>query len=165
MFSRQHRKNARPLFILADILLIWLGFEAAYAIRSSLPLERQFYLLGATKAFLIFACALFGVLSALYVGVYDSILRARAPVLLVLTFRQCAAGAAALVLFQYLQRMDLSRPFMALVFLVGFLLLTVFRFLARLIAPYILGADSARRFVYVVGTGEVALRIHPHDRG
>jgi exopolysaccharide biosynthesis polyprenyl glycosylphosphotransferase len=158
VFSRQHRKT-RPLFILADILLIWLSFEAAYAIRSSLQLERQFYLLPPTKALLVSACALFSVLAALWVGAYDSILRSHTPALLSLTFRQCFAAAAALVFFQYLQRIDLSRPFMGLLFLFGFVLLVVFRLLARLIAPMILGADSAKRFVYVVGTGEIALRI------
>jgi exopolysaccharide biosynthesis polyprenyl glycosylphosphotransferase len=158
VFSRQHRKT-RPLFILADILLIWLSFEAAYAIRSSLALERQFYLLPPTKALLILAYSLFSVLAALWVGAYDSILRSRFPVLLSLTLRQCGVAAAALVMFEYLQRVDLSRPFMGLLFMIGFVALVAFRLLARLIAPFILGADSAKRFVYVVGTGEVAVRI------
>ena len=38
---------------LADILLIWLAFEAAYAIRSRMPLERAFYILDPVKGILI----------------------------------------------------------------------------------------------------------------
>lgn len=158
MFSRQHRKT-RPLFILADILLIWLAFEAAYATRGRLPLERLFYLQDSVKTLLILAAVLLWVLVGLWFGVYENVLRARQRLVLWNVLRQSAVASAALVFFQYLQRLDLSRPFLALHFLYSFLFLMILRLLARASAPALLGTDSSLRHLYVVGNGATALRI------
>ncbi|QOY84903.1 sugar transferase [Paludibaculum fermentans] len=158
MFSRQHRKT-RPLFIVADILLIWLAFEAAYATRGRLPLERAFYLENSVKTLLIFACQLIWVLSGLWLGVYDTILRDRRRIALWNAFRQSVLGAAGVVFFQYAQRIDLSRPFIGLLFLYALAFLCILRLLTRLSAPAFFGADSSLRHLYVVGTGQTALRV------
>ena len=46
---------------------------------------------------------------------YDHIDAAHPRVILRDAFRQCLVGAASLILFEYLQRLDLSRSFVALV--------------------------------------------------
>lgn len=158
VFSRQHRKT-RPLFILADILLIWLAFEASYATRGALPLERAFYLLDSVKSLLILAAVLLWVLSGLWLGVYETILRVRRRRVLWNVVRQSAVASAGLVFFQYSQRLDLSRPFLGLHFLYSVLFLVLLRLAARAAAPAFLGADSSLRHLYVVGTGATAMRV------
>ena len=74
MFSRQHRKT-RPLFVLADIFLIWLAFEAAYETRSHLRLERPFYLSESSKTLLILSASLGWAVIGWWLDVYDSILK------------------------------------------------------------------------------------------
>jgi exopolysaccharide biosynthesis polyprenyl glycosylphosphotransferase len=158
VFSRQHRKT-RPLFILADILLIWLAFEAAYETRSRLHLERAFYLDDSVKTLLIFSCQLLWILGGLWFGVYDTILRQRRRRMLWNVCKQAVTGTAGLVFFQYAQRIDLSRPFIGLHFLYGLLFLAALRLAARASAPAFFGADSSLRHLYVVGTGPTALRV------
>ncbi|MBI5084315.1 MAG: sugar transferase [Acidobacteria bacterium] len=158
MFNRQHL-NTRPIFIAADILLIWLAFEIAYATRSILPLERVFFLPGYTKTLLILASAVCWVVAGLWVTAYDSVLLGRRRLLIWTTLRQGTMAVAALVLFQYVQRIDLSRPFIALLFAYGILLQCLFRLGCRLAAGTFLGADAARRHILVVGRGETALRL------
>jgi exopolysaccharide biosynthesis polyprenyl glycosylphosphotransferase len=157
VFSRQHRKT-RPLFVLADILLIWLAFEAAYATRSQLPLFHEFYILEPTKTLLISASVLAWALVGVWLGVYDLILRGRRRIVVWNAMRQSAAGALLLVLFQYSQRVDLSRPFIGFLWLYASAFLIAFRLTARALAPAVLGAQAARRFLLIAGTGESAVR-------
>ncbi|MGC4051685.1 MAG: sugar transferase [Paludibaculum sp.] len=158
MFSRQHRKT-RPLYILADILLIWLAFEAAYETRSRLPLERAFYLDDSVKTLLIFASELLWILSGLWFEAYDTILRDRRRRMLWNVFRQGVLGTAGLVFFQYAERIDLSRPFLGLHFLYSLLFVSALRLLSRISAPAFFGAGLSLRHLYVVGTGPTALRV------
>lgn len=161
MFSRQHRKT-RPVFIVADILLIAIAFEAAYATRSHLPFARSFFLPESTKALLILSASLTWSLVGLWLGLYETFLRGRWQSIVLGALRQGLWAMAGLVVLQYVQRPEdysLSRPFLALLFLFGTTLLLGFRLLVRAVAPRILGADSARRYVYVAGTGERAMRV------
>lgn len=161
VFSRQHRKT-RPFFILVDVLLIALAFQAAYATRSHLPLIRPFFLSESTKALLVLSASLAWSLAGLSLGLYDAFLRGRWHALVLGTARQGLWAIAGVVLLQYALRPEeysLSRAFLALWFLYGTTMLLGFRLLVRAIAPRILGADSARRHVYVAGTGEPALYI------
>jgi len=158
VFSRQHRKT-RPIFVIADILLIWLAFEAAYATRISLQLERVFFLPGPTKSLLLFAAVAAWVLSGIWLRNYDATVRSRPIDLAWRTLKQCVLGTVAVVLVQYVQRIDLSRPFIALLFLYGVLTLLLFRLAASVIARTMLGRNSARRYLYVAGTGETARRV------
>lgn len=158
MFNRQHLKT-RPIFLVADILLIWLAFELAYATRSALPLERVFYLAGYTKTLLILASAVCWVVAGLWLTTYDSVLLGRRRQQFWGVLRQGAMAIAVIVLFQYVQRIDLSRPFIALLFAYGVLLLFLFRLGCRSAASGLLGADAARRHILVVGQGQTALRL------
>lgn len=161
MFSRQHSKT-RPLFVLADILLIWLAFEAAYATRSHLRLERPFYLSETSKTLLSLSASMSWAMVGMWLELYDSILRGSWRLVAAGAVRQSLWATGAVVLVQYLQRLEdysLSRPFLALLFLYGVILLVGFRLAARAAAPRILDADSTRRYVYVAGTGEAALGV------
>jgi exopolysaccharide biosynthesis polyprenyl glycosylphosphotransferase len=161
VFRRQHRK-ARPLFVFADIVLIWVAFEAAYATRTHLDLERLFFLAPSSKALLTVSAVLSWALAGWWLGIYDSILRSRGRFVVLAALRQTGWASAAFVLLQYIQRPSeyaLSRSFIAFVVLYGFLLLVGFRLAVKTLAPRILDADSTRRHVYVAGTGETALRV------
>ncbi len=161
MFSRQHRKT-RPLFVLADIFLIWLAFEAAYETRSHLHLERPFYLSESSKTLLILSASLSWAVIGWWLELYDSILKGSWRSVVSGAIRQSLWATGAVVVAQYFQRLEeysLSRPFLALLCLYGVILLLVFRAAARIAAPRILDADSTRRYVYVAGTGETALGV------
>ncbi len=158
MFSRQHRKT-RPIFVLADILLIWCAFEAAYATRTHLELERIFFLVPSTKALLLGTAVAGWVLSGLWLGVYDQILRGRRRELLARLLQQSLAGSVVVVLVEYVQRIDLSRPFLGLLFAYATLALGGFRLAAQPLGRRILGAETARRYVYVAGSGPSAERV------
>lgn len=161
MFSHQHRKT-RPIFILADILLILLAFKAAYGTRVYLPLERIFYLSESTRTLLAMSSVLAWVLAGFWLDVYGSILSERVRTLVIDALKQAVWATVLVVFLQYLQRPEeyaLSRPFLAFLFLYSVLFVVVFRLGARAVAPRILDADSVRRYVYVAGTGESALRV------
>lgn len=164
MFSRQHRKT-RPLIAAMDGILVWLAFEAAYATRSALQLERSFYLVPAVKTLLILVAVVAWMLAGYWVGSYDGVLRGRFAIMAGRVLRQSLAGMVVLVLAQYAQRVDLSRPFLLLVTLYGVTLLLVSRLVARRLAQVMFGARSARRFLLIVGSGETAVRLARHVEG
>ncbi len=158
MFSRQHRKT-RPFFVIADILLIWLVFEAAYFTRTALHLERIFFLSAPAKALLLLTALVAWTLAGFWLGIYDATVRTQRWIVILRTLQQCFSGTIAVLLVEYIQRIDLSRPFLALLFLYSLLILLFFRIAAGIVSRGILGRDSARRFLYVAGTGETAQRV------
>src|SRR6185312_3501221 len=104
MFTR-HRK-ARVLFGLSDIILAAAAFEAAYQIRAFLHLEHEFYMTVERKA-LVLAFALGSwVAIGLWLGVYEKLDSGHPRVILRDAARQCAYGALAVIVFQYLSRLD-----------------------------------------------------------
>src|ERR1017187_8253939 len=112
MFGR-HRK-ARVLFALSDVLIAALAFEAAYQTRVVLHLERAFYLTVERKA-LVLAFALFAwVAIGLWLEVYEKLDSGHPGTILRDTARQCAYGVLCLIVFEYVFRLDLSRPFILL---------------------------------------------------
>ncbi|HZT33023.1 MAG TPA: sugar transferase [Bryobacteraceae bacterium] len=158
MFSRQHRK-ARVLFGLSDIVLTALAFEAAYQTRILLPLHFVFYLLVPVKA-LVLGFALFVWINlALVLGIYDRLDAGDPRVILFDTFRQCAYGAVALVLFEFALRLDLSRAFLLLFAAYAWALLFLFRVLAGRLVGVIRREFGALRYVMVAGVGERAARL------
>ena len=158
MFSRQHRKT-RPFLVLADILLIWLAFEGAYFTRQVLPIERAFYLTDPVKGILVLASVVTWVLSGYWLAVYDDVLRGRRRMVVLRAIQQSLVAGAGVVLFEYFQRIDLSRPFLGFFLLYAVLALMLFRLTVRGAAPRFLGGDASRRYLYVAGTGSTALRI------
>ena len=129
MFSRQHRK-ARVLFGLSDILLTALAFEAAYQTRLLLHLEHIFFLIVPIQALVLGFAVGVWLLIGLWLGVYERLDSGDPRVILRDAFRQCAYGAVALVLFEFMLRLDLSRPFLALFVGYAWVFLFLFRMLS-----------------------------------
>jgi exopolysaccharide biosynthesis polyprenyl glycosylphosphotransferase len=157
MFSRQ--RKARVLFGLSDILLTVLAFEAAYETRSILHLERAFYLTAEKRA-LVLGCALLAWVGiAAWLSIYDKMDSGHPRVVLRDTARQCAYGALCLVVFEYLVRLDLSRPFLGLFTFYTWTILVLFRLTAGRLVGLVRREFGQPHFVMVVGTGVRAVRI------
>ena len=163
MFAH-HRRNIRLLFAIADALLSIAAFEAAYWTRTQLTLERIFYLHPKTHVLLLFFCVLVWVFLGSLQRVYEYLDSARLQKILENTFRQSTFGVIAIILFQYLLRIDppLSRSFLAVLFAYNLVLLAAFRWAS----PRIIGAFY-REFgspyhIVVVGTGAKANLLAKH---
>lgn len=157
MFSRQ--RKARVFFGLSDILLAALAFQAAYQTRVVLHLERNFFLTSERRvlvlAFSVFALVAIG----LWLEVYDKLDSGHPRVILRDTARQCAYGAICLIVFEYVARLDLSRPFLVLFSVYCWSALLLFRLTAGRLVGMIIREFAAPHFVMVVGTGERAIRL------
>src|SRR5258708_7660 len=112
MFSRP--RKARVLFGLSDIALAALAFEAAYRTRVLLSLERVFFMTGAEKALVLGFSLVAWVAIGLWLEVYEKLDSGHPRIILRDSARQCAYGALCLIVFEYVLRLDLSRPFLVL---------------------------------------------------
>lgn len=155
MFSRHHRK-ARILFGLSDVLLTALAFEAAYQTRLWLRFDRLFFIIPPVKVLLIGAATLGWVTLGYWMDIYDRLDSAHPRVILRETFRQCLLGSAAIVLFEFLLRLDLSRPFLALFMLYCWMLLCLFRLNADRLSSALRREFGTRHYVLIAGLGERA---------
>ena len=158
MFSRQHRK-ARVLFGLSDVLLTALAFEAAYQTRVWLNLGRVFFLIVPVKALLLGFSLAVWVIIGLWLGVYDKLDSGDPRIILRDSSRQCGYGIVCLVIFEYLMRLDLSRPFMALFAAYSWVFLLVFRLTAGRLVGVVRREFGATHHVMLVGLGERARRL------
>jgi exopolysaccharide biosynthesis polyprenyl glycosylphosphotransferase len=161
VFSRHYRK-VKALFGLSDIMLTGLAFEAAYQTRSFLPFARPFYFDRPVKALLVGGAVLIWLGIGYWFNIYDKLESAHPRIVLRNTFRQCALGAAALVLFEYVLRpsnYELSRPFLLLFAAYSWVLLCLFRLNAGRVIGAIRKEFGAPYYVMVVGDGERARNI------
>ena len=157
---RGHHRQVRVLFGVSDILLIAAAFELAYATRLRLPgFEHVFFLPSPVQGLLLGWSMLVWVGLGYWWGLYDRIDLAHPRVILRDAFRQCLLGAASLILFEYLRRMDLSRSFVALFAVYAWVVLCLFRLNAGRILSIVRREFGMARYVMVVGLSEVALRL------
>jgi exopolysaccharide biosynthesis polyprenyl glycosylphosphotransferase len=168
MLSR-HRK-ARVLFGLSDIILAAIAFEAAYHTRAVLHLEHEFYMTVERKALMLAIALGSWVAIGLWLEIYEKLDSGHPRIVLRDAARQCAYGALALVISEYLFRWDLSRFFVALFALYAWVLLLLFRLTAGRVVGVIRREFAAPHYVMVVGTGDRAIRIardleHSVDHG
>ncbi len=152
----KHHRRAKFLFGLADVVLAAVAFETAYRIRLHLPFEHLFYFTGPVRVLLELFSLMTLVLLGVSLRVYERMLSASKAVLLRDAFRQCFLAGAALILFQYSLRLDVSRFFLALYLGMVWILLSLFRFRADALVGFIQREFSAPRDVLVVGQGERA---------
>jgi exopolysaccharide biosynthesis polyprenyl glycosylphosphotransferase len=159
-----HRRNIRLLFAIADAVVTIIAFQLAYWTRTQLTLERVFFLQPRTHVLLLAFCVLVWVLAGSLQRVYEYLDSARAQRILENTFRQSLVGIIAVILFQYLLRIDppLSRSFLALLFVFNLILLSLFRWAS----PNLIGA-LYREFgtpyhLVIVGDGPKARRLANH---
>jgi exopolysaccharide biosynthesis polyprenyl glycosylphosphotransferase len=157
MFARQ--RKARVLFGLSDVILAALAFEGAYQTRSVLHLERTFYLTVDRKALVMGFSLLALVVIGLWLEIYEKLDSGHPRIVLRDTARQCAYGAVVIVVVQYLLRLDLSRPFLALFLGYAWVALLLFRLTAGRVVGTIRREFAGPHYVMVVGTGERALRL------
>ncbi len=157
MFSRQ--RKARVFFGLSDIFLAGLAFQAAYQTRVVLHLERNFFLTVERKALVLGFSVLAWVAIGLWLEVYDKLDSGHPRIILRDTARQCGYGAICLIVFEYVFRLDLSRPFLVLFSVYAWTVLLLFRLTAGRLVGVILREFAAPHYVMVVGTGERAIRM------
>src|SRR5436190_6271002 len=157
MFSR-HRK-ARVLFGLSDILIAALAFEAAYRTRAVLHLDHEFYLTVEHKALVLAFALASWVTIGLWLEIYEKLDSGHPRIVLRDAARQCFYGAVAVVVFEYLFRLDLSRFFVALFSTYAWVLLLLFRLTAGRVVGVMRREFAAPHYVMVVGTGERAVRM------
>lgn len=155
MYSRHHRK-ARILFGLSDVVLTALAFQAAYQIRLKLRFERVFFLTPPVHALLLGYAILTWVLIGMSLGIYERLDSAKARAILRDGLRQCALAGVALVIFEYLLRLDLSRPFLALFVALAGALTCLFRLNAGRLAGLIRREFTAPHYILIVGLGDRA---------
>ena len=158
MFSRHHRK-LRFLLGLSDLALTALAFELAYQTRGWMDLSRVFYIDSPVKQLLLAGSAFVYFFAGRWLGVHDRLDSARPATILRETFRQCAAGAIAVVLAEYLLRLDLSRSFLGLFVVISWILLCLFRLNLSHITGAIRRRFGALHYVAVAGSGENAKRL------
>ncbi|MDP2997923.1 MAG: sugar transferase [Bryobacterales bacterium] len=155
MYSRHHRK-ARILFGLSDVVLTALAFQAAYQIRLRLRFERVFFLTPPVHALLLGYAILTWVLIGMSLGVYERLDSAKARAILRDGLRQCALAGVALVIFEYVLRLDLSRPFLALFVALAGALTCLFRLNAGRMARLVRREFAAPHHILIVGLGDRA---------
>jgi exopolysaccharide biosynthesis polyprenyl glycosylphosphotransferase len=157
MFARQ--RKARVLFGLSDVLLITLAFEAAYRTRTFLRLENLFYLTWQQQVLVLGSALVAWVVIALWLEIYEKVDTGHPRLILRDTFRQCVYSAVWLVLFEYVLRLELSRPFMLLFSAYTWVLLLLFRLTAGRVVGVLRRGFVAPHQVLIAGTGERALRL------
>lgn len=158
MFSRHYRK-VKAIFGLTDVFLVSLAFIAAYRTRIQLPFEKQFYLdLGVAVTLLIIS-ALSWVAVGYWFNVYEKLDSAHPRVVLRDTFQQCLLGAMAVVIGEFMLRLDLSRSFVALFAVYAWILLCLFRLNAARVVGAVRREFGTAHFVMVVGSGDNARRL------
>ena len=110
-------------------------------------------------ALLLGASAVAWVAIAYWNEIYDRLDAAHSRVILRDTAKQCFFGGIALVVVEFLLRMDLSRPFLLLYLLYSWVVLCCFRINARHLVGAIRREFSTPHYVVIVGLGERALAI------
>ena len=121
--------------------------------------ERVFFLTRPVTALLTGWSMLIWVALGYWWAIYDRLDSAHPRVILRDAFRQCALGAASVVLLQFLMRLDLSRSFVALFAVTAWVFLCLFRLNAGRAAGMIRREFGGPRYVMVVGVGEPGLRL------
>jgi len=161
---RGHHRKVRLLFGLSDIVLTALAFLIAYRVRvafdaRTVPFEHVFYLTTPVQVLLLGWSMVVWVAAGMGWQIYDRIDAAHPRIILRDTFRQCLLGAAAIVLFEFALRLDLSRSFLGMFAAFAWVLLSLFRLNAGRILRMVRREFGAPSYVMVVGLGEAALRM------
>ena len=159
MFSRQYRK-VKVVFGLSDLLLTSLAFLAAYQTRFLLNstglFHWVFYIDFPKAALLLILSGVCWIAIGYWLNVYEKLDSAHFPTVLRDTFRQCVLGAMALVIGEFLLRLDLSRFFVLLFAAYAWVLLCLFRMNAGRVIGALHTEFGKAHYILVVGSGEHA---------
>jgi len=154
-----NRHRVRILFGAADIVLIALAFQLAYLTRARMPLAHDFFLQRSVRLSLIGWSAVVWLLLGAWWEIYDRIDATHPRIILRDAFRQCLLGAVSVILFEFVGRLDLSRPFVALFAGWTWFLLCLFRLNAGRLLRVVRREFGGIHYVMVVGLGDAAQRM------
>lgn len=159
MFSSQHRK-ARLLFEFSDLLLTIAAFYAAYAVRSQITsLENYFFIPSNEQALIVGFCLVTAVAIGRWLDVYEKLDSGQPAAILRDAFSQATYLTLALLVFQYLLRLDLSRPFLGFFAIFSGVFFSLFRLLSGPLIGWIRKEFGALRYILIVGSGPRALQL------
>lgn len=156
---RGHRRKVRILFGLLDILIVAISFELAYWTRVRLEFSHNFFQTSSVETLLMGWSMLVWLTLGYWWDLYDRIDSAHPRVILRDAFRQCLMGAASLVLFEYLLRMDLSRAFVGLFAAYAWVILCLVRLNSGRLLRLLRREFGAAHYVLIAGLGEPARRL------
>jgi FlaA1/EpsC-like NDP-sugar epimerase len=154
MFSSQARK-LRIVFAFSDLVLTAVAFEAAFHTRLALHFQKEFAI--PARPLVLAFCIVTWVAAGWWLDVHARLGRAAWRVVLRDAFRQAMLGTLALLIFEFILRLDLSRFFIGIFALYSSLLMLAFRLTAIRVAGA--ARRNAKRFVLVVGTSGRAQRL------
>ncbi|MGH9593959.1 MAG: sugar transferase, partial [Bryobacteraceae bacterium] len=141
------------------MVLIAVAFQLAYWTRTRLHLEHDFFLQRSVALSLLGWSAVVWLLLGAWWEIYDRIDATHPRVILRDAFRQCLLGAVSVILFQYLWRLDLSRPFVGLFAGWTWFLVCLFRLNAGRLLRIVRREFGGVHYVMVVGLGDAAQRM------
>jgi exopolysaccharide biosynthesis polyprenyl glycosylphosphotransferase len=159
MFSSQHRK-ARLLFELSDLLLTIAAYYAAYAVRAQITsLENYFFIPFSEQALIIGFSLITAVAIGRWLNVYEKLDSGQPAAILRDAFGQAAYLSLALLVFQYLLRLDLSRPFLGFFAIFSCIFFSLFRLLSGPLIGWVRKKFGALRYILIVGSGPRAVSL------
>ncbi len=154
-----NRHRVRILFGAADVVLIAVAFQLAYLTRTRLHLSHDFFLQRPEALALLGWSAVVWLLLGAWWEIYDRIDATHPRIILRDAFRQCLLGAVSVILFEYVWKLDLSRPFVALFTGWTWFLVCLFRLNAGRLLRIVRREFGGVHYVMVVGLGEAAQRM------
>ena len=159
MFSSQHRK-ARLLFEFSDLLLTIAAFYAAYEARTQITsLENYFFIPSNEQALVVGFCLVTAVAIGRWLDVYEKLDSGQPLAILRDAFSQAIYLSLALLVFQYVLRLDLSRPFLGFFAIFSGVFFSLFRLLSGPLIGRIRKKFGALRYILIVGSGSRALQL------
>jgi exopolysaccharide biosynthesis polyprenyl glycosylphosphotransferase len=126
VFAYQRKKVGLAL-ALTDVALVSIAFFLAYETRVKLDFERIFFILPGRQFVLWLVFVVSWLAVAVSSRIYEYLDSAQWTRVMSVTIRQAVLSTAALVLFEYFVRWDLSRSFLAFFFGYALLLTGLFR--------------------------------------
>jgi exopolysaccharide biosynthesis polyprenyl glycosylphosphotransferase len=159
MFSSQHRK-ARLLFEFSDLLLTIAAFYVAYEVRSQITsLENYFYIPASEQALVVGFCLITAVAIGRWLDVYEKLDSGQPAAILRDALSQAFYLSLALLVFQYLLRLDLSRPFLGFFATFSWIFFSLFRLLSGPLIGWVRKKFGALRYILIVGSGPRAIQL------
>jgi len=159
MFSSQHRK-ARLLFELSDLLLTIAAFYAAYQVRAQITSLENYFFIPVTEQALILGFSLItAVAIGRWLGVYEKLDSGKPTAILRDAFSQAAYLSLAVLVFQYLLRLDLSRPFLGFFAILSGIFFSLFRLSSGPLIGWVPKKFGALRYILIVGSGPRAIQL------
>ncbi len=153
MFSSQHRK-ARLLFELSDLLLTIAAFYVAYEVRAQITSLENYFFIPTSECVLVLGfCLVTAVAIGRWLDVYEKLDSGQPIAILRDAFSQAAYLSLALLVFQYILRLDFSRPFLGFFAIFSWVFFSLFRLLSGPLIGWVRKKFGALRYILIVGSG------------